>query len=133
VQESARTSIPAWRKISSAKSYQEHSPAPARWWIPYSSVSIRRTTASARCPVYVGPPTWSRTTTTSPRSLASASIVSTKFLPDTPKSHEVRTMKWQRFIRAVASSPASFERPYAERGAGASDSTYGAPFSPSKT
>ena len=41
-----------------------------------------------------------------------ASIVSTKFLPPAPNSHEERTMRWFGLAAAVACSPASLERPY---------------------
>ena len=35
-----RDSTPAWSKISWAKSNHEQRPAPAMWWMPYSSLSI---------------------------------------------------------------------------------------------
>ena len=59
-------------------------------------------------------------------------MVSTKFLPATPNSQAVRAITW-RGARAVASSPASLDRPYAVAGATGSDSTYGSRLRPSKT
>ena len=67
--------------------------------------------ASARCPLHVGQPTWSVTTSTASRSAPSDSIVSTKLRPPAPNSHEVRTTTWPGAGRGTASSPASFERP----------------------
>jgi hypothetical protein len=87
------------------------------WWMPKDSVSIRRTRPTARWPVYVGHPTWSCTTTTGPPLWPRRSIVSTKFPPFGPNSHEVRTMKLRLVARAVARSPASLVRPYALIGA----------------
>ncbi len=59
----------------------------------------------------MGQPTWSATTRASSRSLPTRSMVSTKFLPPAPNSQDERTMKWRGLAAAVASSPASFERP----------------------
>ena len=59
----------------------------------------------------MGQPTWSATTRASSRSPPTRSIVSTKFFPPAPKSHDVRTTKWRGLAAAVAISPASFERP----------------------
>ena len=59
----------------------------------------------------MGQPTWSATTRASSLSPPTRSMVSTKFCPPAPKSHEERTMKWRGLAAAVASSPASFERP----------------------
>ena len=116
---STRVSEPVRAKISRANSNQEHEPEAAMWWTPKSSVCASFARASARWPVNVGEPTWSSTTRTSgPR----RSMVSTKFLPPAPNSHDERTMKWRGFASAVACSPASLVRPYAESGFTGSDS-----------
>ena len=60
----------------------------------------------------------------------SRSIVRTKLWPVQPKSHDERTI---HAFSPAAASPCSFVRPYAECGFGASDSTYGSRFVPSKT
>jgi len=60
-------------------------------------------------------------------------MVSTKLRPPRPKSHAERTTKWRGLAAAVGASPASFDAPYADSGAGASDSTYGSPLRPSNT
>jgi hypothetical protein len=83
--------------------------------------------------VNVGEPTWSSTTSSSSRSRPSVSIVSTKFRPPAPNSHDERTTRWLSFASAVARSPASFEWPYSWSGPGGSDSRYGSAFLPSKT
>ena len=54
----------------------------------------------------------------------------TKLWPVSPKSQDERTIHARS---PAAASPASFERPYAESGVGASDSRYGSRFVPSKT
>ncbi len=97
--------------------------------MPYGSSSTAFV-ASARWPTYVGEPRWSSTTATSSRSDPSRSIVRTKFFDVQPKSHELRTTHARS---PAAASPCSFVRPYAPSGDGASDSTYGARFVPSKT
>jgi len=86
--------------------------------------------AAARWPTYVGQPRWSSTTATSSRSVPRRNIVRTKFVLVQPNSHELRTIHARS---PAAASPSSFVRPYTERGDGASDSRYGARFSPSKT
>ncbi len=78
----------------------------------------------------MGHPRWSSTTATSSRSAPRRSIVRTKLWPVGPKSHELRTIQAES---PAAASPCSFVRPYADRGAGESDSTYGARLRPSKT
>ena len=50
-------------------------------------------------------------------------MVSTKFGPPAPKSHDDRTMKWRGLAVATEVSPACLDRPYAESAAGRSDST----------
>ena len=54
----------------------------------------------------------------------------TKLWPVAPKSHDERTI---HACSPAAASPCSFVRPYAPIGFGASDSTYGVRFVPSKT
>ncbi len=81
----------------------------------------------------VGQPIWSSTTRSSSRSSPSRSIVSTKFGPPAPNSQELRTIRWSGFAAAMASSPASFVRPYSWMGAVGADSTYGSRPLPSKT
>ena len=54
----------------------------------------------------------------------------TKLCDVGPKSHDVRTT---HACSPAAASPCSFVRPYAPSGDGASDSTYGVRFEPSKT
>ena len=48
---------------------------------------------------------------TSGWSAPTRSIVSTKFGPPAPNSHEDRTMKWRGFAVATEVSPACLERP----------------------
>ena len=62
-----RSRASAWRKISRAKPFQD-TPAPARWTSPRTPRSSRPSSAGARCPVQVGQPTWSSTTSTASRS-----------------------------------------------------------------
>ena len=57
-------------------------------------------------------------------------MVSTKFRLVHPKSQELRTIQASS---PAAPSPWNFVRPYADCGFGASDSTYGSRFIPSKT
>ena len=73
---------------------------------------------------------WSATTDTSSRSAPRRSIVRTKLCDVQPKRPDVRTI---HACSPAAASPWSFVRPYAESGLGASDSTYGSRFAPSKT
>jgi hypothetical protein len=121
--------MPASSKIASANSAHVQSPSAATCQIPRGSSTSARV-ASARCPTYVGQPRWSSTTDTSSRSVPSRSIVRTKLLLVQPNTHELRTI---HASSPAAASACSFVRPYADCGFGASDSTYGSRFRPSKT
>ena len=71
----------------------------------------------------VGHPTWSVTTAMESRSAPRRSMVSTKFGPPAPNSHEERAIVWTPSAASTARSPSSFVAPYAESGAVGEDST----------
>ncbi len=90
--------------------------------------------AAARSAAYVGRPDWSETTVSSrfPAS-AAPSIVSTKFAPPAPYTHDVRTTRTSAPEASASSSPHRFPLPYALTGSTASVSRYGRVPRPLKT
>src|SRR5581483_4765694 len=104
-------SSPASSTAAQARSCQVQAPWLVTWNRPWRRSTARRARAPARSGAYVGQPRWSSTTRRAPPSRARPTMVSTKFRPRRPKTHDVRATAHEPAWRATSRSPPSLERP----------------------